>query len=103
MGGNFPERAIAINLTGYKSPLSRLKEPPTITRLSYRCGTAATPLVYDTIGRLFDRTADAHAERDALIVPHQGIHWTYAEYRNLSVASISVSQFVVAWLRCQRR
>lgn len=52
-----------------------------MTRLSYRCGTAATPLLYDTIGRLFDRTADAYAERDALIVRHQGIHWSYAEYR----------------------
>ena len=52
-----------------------------MTRLSYRCGTAATPLVYETIGRLFDRKAEAYPERDALVVRHQGIHWSYAQYR----------------------
>jgi fatty-acyl-CoA synthase len=35
----------------------------------------------ETIGRLFDRITAEHADRDALIVAHEGIRWSYAEYR----------------------
>jgi fatty-acyl-CoA synthase len=47
---------------------------------SYRCGEARSPLLYETIGAHFDRVATAQADREALVVAHQGIRWTYAEY-----------------------
>ncbi len=48
---------------------------------SYFRGPGDKPLLNETIGACFDRIADAHADREGLIVRHQGIHWTYAEYR----------------------
>jgi fatty-acyl-CoA synthase len=48
---------------------------------SYFSATSDKPLVYETIGACFDRTADRFGERDGLIVRHQNIRWTYAEYR----------------------
>jgi fatty-acyl-CoA synthase len=48
---------------------------------SYGCGTAQAPLIYQTIGALLERIAVEHAEREALVIPHQGVRWTYAEYR----------------------
>ena len=49
---------------------------------SYFCGTAEQPLLYRTIGEQFDRTVDAFGDRDALIVRHQDIRWSYNEYRD---------------------
>ena len=48
---------------------------------SYRCGEAKIPLLYETIGNHFDRVAAQFSERDALIVRHQDIRWTFAEYK----------------------
>ena len=48
---------------------------------SYFSATSDKPLVYETIGQCFDRIADKHGARDGLIVRHQGIRWSYAEYR----------------------
>ena len=48
--------------------------------LSYRCGEAKTPLLYETIGDHFDRIVEAHRDREALVVVHQGIRWTYGAY-----------------------
>lgn len=48
---------------------------------SYYCGPASSQLLYTTIGACFDKIATQHADRDALIVRHQNIHWTYAEYQ----------------------
>jgi fatty-acyl-CoA synthase len=47
--------------------------------LSYSSGTGTTPLLGETIGANFDRAVAAFGERDALIVPHQGVRMTYAE------------------------
>ena len=47
--------------------------------LSYECGTGDVRLIGETIGDLFDRIASADPEREALIVSHQGIRWTYRE------------------------
>ena len=46
---------------------------------SYASGTAALPLLGETIGANLARTAAAHGGREALVVRHQGIRWTYAE------------------------
>lgn len=48
---------------------------------SYLCGTATTPLLYETIGNCFDRIADTFPERDALVIRHQNIRWTYRQYQ----------------------
>jgi fatty-acyl-CoA synthase len=48
---------------------------------SYLCGTATEPLLYETIGGCLDRIAAEHPDADALVVRHQGVRWTYAEYK----------------------
>jgi fatty-acyl-CoA synthase len=51
-------------------------------RESYVSQTSTRPLLYETIGRAFDRIADAHPDALGLIVRHQDIRWTYAQYRD---------------------
>ncbi|MFZ5608040.1 MAG: AMP-binding protein [Pseudomonadota bacterium] len=45
--------------------------------LSYSCGTSRLPLRYQGIGQAFDEAVASHGGRDALLVPHQGVHWSY--------------------------
>jgi fatty-acyl-CoA synthase len=49
--------------------------------LSYVCGTSDIPLIGGTIGAFFDGAAARWGSRDALIVRHQGIRWTWAELK----------------------
>ena len=48
-------------------------------QLSYAHGASDTLFIGDTIGVHFDRIVERFGERDALIVRHQQIHWTYRE------------------------
>jgi fatty-acyl-CoA synthase len=48
-------------------------------KLSYVHGTSDIPLIGKTVGAFFDDIADRFHDRDALIVPGQGIRWTYRE------------------------
>jgi fatty-acyl-CoA synthase len=48
---------------------------------SFVHGAHDVPLLYETIGQAFDRTALRFAQCDALIVPYQNIRWTYAELK----------------------
>jgi fatty-acyl-CoA synthase len=48
---------------------------------SYTHGASSQPLLGDTIGQALDRVADRAPDADALVVRHQGVHWTYAELR----------------------
>ncbi len=48
---------------------------------SYVHGASTRPLRGETVGGAFDAACTAHAGRDALVVRHQGIRWTYAELR----------------------
>jgi fatty-acyl-CoA synthase len=48
---------------------------------SYVNGVGTTPLIGDTIGRVFDRSVERWGEREALVCVHQGIRWTYRELR----------------------
>lgn len=48
---------------------------------SYMCGAASEPLVYETIGNLFDNTVERFPDHLALVVPHQQVRWTYREYQ----------------------
>jgi fatty-acyl-CoA synthase len=50
-------------------------------QLSYVHGASDTPFIGDTIGVHFDRIAERFDERDALIVRHQQIRWTYRELK----------------------
>jgi fatty-acyl-CoA synthase len=49
---------------------------------SYVHGVSETPLIGATIGEYFDRTAENFGERDALIVCHQQIRWTWRQLRH---------------------
>jgi len=48
---------------------------------SYVHGASATPLIGDALGVHFDKAAARWGERDALIVRHQNLRWTYAELK----------------------
>lgn len=48
---------------------------------SFVRGLTDTPLIERTIGSAFDEVTDRLADREALVVRHQGIRWTYAELR----------------------
>jgi fatty-acyl-CoA synthase len=50
-------------------------------QLSYVHGASDTPFIGDTIGVHFDRMVERFGERDALIVRHQQIRWTYRELK----------------------
>ena len=48
---------------------------------SYVHGASPTPLIGETIGRFFDEAAARWAGELALVVPHQGVRWTYVELK----------------------
>ncbi|NCF77615.1 MAG: AMP-binding protein, partial [Proteobacteria bacterium] len=48
---------------------------------SYLCGQANEPLLYETIGACLDRIAGTYPQQPALVVRHQNIRWTYADYQ----------------------
>ncbi|MGD8809587.1 MAG: AMP-binding protein [Gammaproteobacteria bacterium] len=48
---------------------------------SYVHGVSETPLIGETIGRQFDATVARWPDRDALIVRHQAIRWTWADFK----------------------
>jgi len=50
-----------------------------MTAASYSHGTSETPLLGDTIGAHFERTAARVADRPALVSRHQDVRMTYAE------------------------
>ena len=47
--------------------------------LSYVHGASDVPLIGQTIGPFLADIAARHGGNDALVVPHQGVRWTYAE------------------------
>jgi fatty-acyl-CoA synthase len=53
----------------------------THVKLSYVHGASATPLIGDTIGVHFDAIVARFGEREALVVRHQRVRWTYRELR----------------------
>jgi fatty-acyl-CoA synthase len=48
-------------------------------RLSYVHGASSEPLKGQTVGACFDATVQRWPDREALVVRHQDIRWTYAE------------------------
>ncbi len=59
-------------------------------QLSYVHGGSTQPLLGETLGACFDRVVERFGEREALVVRHQDIRWTYRELQrrtnNLAVA-----------------
>jgi fatty-acyl-CoA synthase len=47
---------------------------------SYSCGASSTPIIYETIGNYLDEVAAQYPDTEALVVCHQDIRWTYAEF-----------------------
>jgi fatty-acyl-CoA synthase len=48
--------------------------------LSFVCGTSDQPLIYQTIGDAFDQAVAKWDEKEAVIVRHQGIRWSYRQF-----------------------
>ena len=48
-------------------------------KISYDHGVSPRKLIGETIGAFFDRTVEAHRDREALVVKHQDIRWTWGE------------------------
>ncbi len=48
-------------------------------RPSFVHGASDVPLRYLTVGALLDETVARHGDREALVVPHQRVRWTYRE------------------------
>ena len=49
------------------------------THLSFVSGAGSKPLIYQTIGNALQAAAQSFPQREALVVRHQDIRWTYAE------------------------
>src|SRR5882757_29839 len=50
-----------------------------MTRSSYVHGNSGAPLIGATIGDFLKTVAAIHGTQDALIIPNQGVRWSYAE------------------------
>jgi len=50
-----------------------------MTQISYDHGVSTRKLIGETIGAFFDRTVETHRDREALVVRHQGIRWSWGE------------------------
>ena len=49
------------------------------SRPSYDHGTSDRKLIGETIGSAFDRTVAQHGDREALVVVHQNVRWTWSQ------------------------
>ena len=49
------------------------------TTMSFVCGSSEKPLIYRTIGDAFDDAVEQWGDREAIVVRHQGIRWTYRQ------------------------
>jgi fatty-acyl-CoA synthase len=50
-----------------------------MANLSYVSGAGSEPLLYKTVGAVLEEAAEGWGEREALVVRHQNIRWTYRE------------------------
>lgn len=47
--------------------------------LSYAHGTSTTPLIGETIGSFFEKQVAIYGDKEALVVKHQSVRWSYTE------------------------
>ncbi len=72
---------------------------------SHAHGATDAPLLEETIDANFRRTLLRHADRDALVVSHQGVRWDYAELdreidrvaRGLQTLGLEVGDRIGLW------
>ena len=50
-----------------------------MTDLSYVSGVGSEPLLYKTVGAVLEEAAERWGDREALVVPHQNIRWSYRQ------------------------
>lgn len=50
-----------------------------MTDLSYVSGVGSEPLLYKTVGAVLEEAAVRWGDREALVVPHQNIRWSYRQ------------------------
>lgn len=50
-----------------------------MTDLSYVCGVGSEPLLYKTVGAVLEEAAERWGDREALVVGHQNIRWSYRQ------------------------
>ena len=48
-------------------------------KISYDHGVSTRKLIGETIGAFFDRTVETYRDREALVVQHQNVRWTWGE------------------------
>jgi len=46
---------------------------------SFVCGVSDQPLIYQTIGAAFDQAVERWGDKEAVVVRHQGIRWSYRQ------------------------
>ena len=56
--------------------------PEAPNRISFVHGASSTPLSFQTVGGTLDGAAAHWGDRDALIVRHQNVRWTYADLKS---------------------
>ncbi|MBM3648549.1 MAG: AMP-binding protein [Alphaproteobacteria bacterium] len=49
-------------------------------QISYDHGVSTKKLIGETIGNFFDRTVETHRDREALVVRHQNVRWSWGEF-----------------------
>jgi len=59
--------------------------------VSYVCGTSDQPLIYQTIGDAFDQAVEQWGDKEAVVVRHQDIRWSYRELGE------AVDAFAIRW------
>ena len=65
--------------------------PENNTAPSYVCGTGEKPLIYKTIGQVFDETCARYPDQTAIIVGHQNIELEYSElHKRVSVVAANL-------------
>ena len=72
---------------------------------SYTAGPTDAPLIEETIDANFRATVAAHPDREALVVQHQGVRWSYTELdaeidrlaRALLASGLAVGDRVALW------
>src|SRR5258707_6589038 len=50
-----------------------------MTQISYDHGVSDKKLIGETIGSFFDRTVETYRDREALVVRHQNVRWSWGE------------------------
>ncbi len=56
--------------------MSKTQDP---VRISYDHGVSSMKLIGETIGMFFDRQVERYRDREALVVKHQNVRWSWGE------------------------